>query len=135
MEISNATSTGPTPPATSSTQGPALGKDDFLKLLVGQLRNQNPLDPSGSQDFIQQMTMFSTLEQVTNMAVSGERMTDALGSTQALDLIGRTVSYVKADGTTAEGVVEQVTFAEGGEPTLTVGGQPGIDPKAVTEVR
>jgi flagellar basal-body rod modification protein FlgD len=131
----NAASNDPTAPITTSAQDAGLGKNDFLKLLVGQLRNQNPLDPMGDQDFIQQMTMFSTLEQVTNLAAAGERITGALGDTQALGLIGRTVTYVKADGTSAEGVVEQVTFGEDGGPKLTVGGQTDIDPAAVTEVR
>lgn len=135
MQVNAADNNQPTP-MTSSTENAGLGKNDFLKLLVGQLRNQNPLDPSaGSQDFIQQMTMFSTLEQVTNLAAAGERITGALGETQALDLIGRTVTYEKADGTSAQGVVEQVTFGEDQKPRLTVSGQTGIDPAAVTEVR
>ena len=135
MQVNNATGTDSTSPMTSATQGPALGKDDFLKLLVGQLKNQNPLDPSGSEDFIQQMTMFSTLEQVTNMALSNEQTNDALAASQAVALIGRTVRYTASDGSSVEGVVEQVTFGEDGQPKLTVGGQAGIDPKAVTEVR
>ena len=119
--------------STASQQSPGMGKDDFLKLLVGQLRNQNPMDPSGSEDFIQQMTMFSTLEQITNVAAAGERSEAALATQQAVDLIGRNVTYVKADGSTAQGVVERVTF-DGGIPQLTIGGQTGIEPGAVTEV-
>ena len=122
-------------PVTSSAQEAGLGKDDFLKLLVGQLKNQNPLDPQSSEDFIQQMSMFSTLEQVTNLAATSERIIGALGETQALALIGRTVTYTKADGTSAQGVVDHVTFAEDGAPRLTIGGEAGIDPAAVTEVR
>jgi flagellar basal-body rod modification protein FlgD len=123
----NAANTNSTTPITTSTQNAGLGKDDFLKLLVGQLKNQNPLDPQGSEDFIQQMTLFSTLEQVTNLAAESER-------TRALGLIGRTVTYLKSDGTSAQGVVETVTF-KSGTPKLTVGGAEGIDPAAVTEVR
>ena len=118
---------------TASQKSPGMGKDDFLKLLVGQLRNQNPMDPSGSQDFIQQMTMFSTLEQITNLAAAGERNETALATQQAVDLIGRNVTYIKADGSTAQGVVERVTF-DGGVPQLTIGGQTGIQPGAVMEV-
>lgn len=129
----DATTSDSSPLTTAGQQGPGLGKDDFLKLLVGQLRNQNPMDPSGSQDFIQQMTMFSTLEQVTNLAAAGQRTEGALATQQAVDLIGRTVTYVGADGSTSQGVVERVIF-EGGMPQLTVGGQAGIDPGAVTEV-
>ena len=131
MNVS-ATSTGSPAPAPAQTKGPGLDKDDFLKLLVGQLRNQNPMEPSGSQEFIQQMTMFSTLEQVTNLAAAGQRTEEALATQQAVDLIGRTVTYTTAGGT-AEGVVERVSFTDG-LPRLTIGGRDGIEPGAVTQV-
>ncbi|MEX2196718.1 MAG: flagellar hook capping FlgD N-terminal domain-containing protein [Thermoleophilaceae bacterium] len=134
MPMNIGATTSDTSSVTSAVQqAPGLGKDDFLKLLVGQLRNQNPMDPTGSQDFIQQMTMFSTLEQVTNMAAAGQRTEGALATQQAVDLIGRNVTYVKADGLTAQGVVERVSFADG-IAQLTIGGETGIEPGAVTEV-
>lgn len=116
---------------SSSVTG--LAKDDYLKLLVGQLRNQNPLNPAGDQDFIAQLTRFSTLEQVTNLAAAGERMSADMDATRAVGLIGRTVTYVGADGTAASGVVEQVSFSQAGA-SLTIGGVSGIDPATVTEV-
>ena len=133
MNVSATSSTGESTPMTSATQqGPGLGKDDFLKLLVGQLRNQNPMDPAGNQDFIQQMTLFSTLEQVTNLAAATQRNETALATQQSVDLIGRSVTYETAGGS-AQGVVERVSFVDG-LPKLTIGGQTGIDPGAVTEV-
>src|SRR5690606_20910180 len=44
-----------------------LGKDDFLKILMVQLQNQDPSNPMQDQEFIAQMATFSTLEQITNM--------------------------------------------------------------------
>ena len=118
---------------TGQTSG--LGKDDFLKLLVGQLKNQNPMNPLGDQDFIAQMAAFSTLEQVTNLNETGKRIESTGTIGQSLDLVGRTVTYMKDDETTAEGVVERVSFGDKGEVTLTVGGETGITPAHVIEVR
>jgi flagellar basal-body rod modification protein FlgD len=115
-------------------QSGVLGKDDFLKLLVGQLRNQNPLEPTGSTEFIQQMTAFSTLEQVTNLAASSERTEAALAAQQAMDLVGRTVTYVTDAGETAEGVVERAIF-DGKVPRLTIGERDDIVLAQVVEVR
>jgi flagellar basal-body rod modification protein FlgD len=128
------TGTSPAPPTTQSSAAGVLGKDDFLKLLVGQLKNQNPMNPLGDQDFIQQMTSFSMLEQVTNLAATAEHITHALGTSQALGLIGRTVTYAK-DGATAQGVVDHVTFDDRGTAKLTLADGTALDPADVMEVR
>src|SRR5699024_12653765 len=47
---------------------PDLGKDEFLKILMTQLQNQDPLDPMDDKDFIAQMATFSSLEQLMNMS-------------------------------------------------------------------
>ncbi|PLT34208.1 flagellar hook assembly protein FlgD [Bacillus sp. V5-8f] len=52
------------------TGSDVLGKDDFLKILMTQLQNQDPLNPMQDKDFIAQMATFSTLEQITNMGKS-----------------------------------------------------------------
>ncbi len=120
--------------ATSSKKAPGqLGKDDFLKLLVGQMQNQDPMNPS-SQDFMAQMTQFTMLEQITNLAESTEKLTQNANVTQSLGLMGRTVTYLDADGKGVTGTVDSVAVS-GGEPKLTVGGKAGIDPSVVSEVR
>jgi flagellar basal-body rod modification protein FlgD len=75
-----------------------LGKDEFLKLLVAQLSNQDPLDPLKDADFVAQLAQFSSLEQLENM---NSNMNDSLNydyllsqtisNTMATSLIGRSV--------------------------------------------
>ena len=110
-----------------------LNKDEFLQLLVAQLKNQDPMSPVGSQEFMSQMAAFSTLEQVTNLAVAGEEQKQMLAVNQSLSLIGHNVSYLNEDETIAEGKVESVDFGEEGY-ALTINGESGIPAAAVTKV-
>lgn len=85
---------------TESVQKEELGRDAFLKLLTVQLQNQDPMEPVKNEDFVAQLSQFSSLEQLTsiNEAVSGESETEALGgvmqaveSNTAVSLIGKSV--------------------------------------------
>jgi flagellar basal-body rod modification protein FlgD len=77
-----------------------LGKDAFLKLLLAQLQNQDPMEPVKSQDFVAQLAQFSSLEQLTsiNNAVSGGKnaeataeLRQAIESNTAVGLMGKQV--------------------------------------------
>jgi flagellar basal-body rod modification protein FlgD len=110
------------------TPSPDLGKDDFLKLMVGQLKNQDPLNPMEDKDFMAQMAQMSSLEQLTNMAKGQE-------ADRAFQLIGRQVTYTDPEtGATATGKVDKVVL-ENGKPTLTIAGKDKIDPTSVTVVQ
>ena len=64
-------SRSPSPPTTSvvnNSPGAQLGKDDFLKLLVAQLQNQDPSNPTDGTQFMGQLAQFSSLEQMTNVS-------------------------------------------------------------------
>jgi flagellar basal-body rod modification protein FlgD len=128
--VSNTNSS--TTPAKTAT--PTLGKDDFLKLLVGQLQHQDPLAPSDDQQWIGQMAAFSQLEQVSNMAASTEKIVDTLNTNGALSLIGHTVTYLDSSGASKTGKVDTVDMADG-TATLTVDGVAGIDSGSVTQVK
>jgi len=96
-----------------------LGKDDFLKILITQLTNQDPTAPMEDREFIAQMAQFSTLEQMTNLSGEFQRLTGLLQSGQAVSLLGKTVDIVLGDATVS-GTVDEVT---GGEyPQVLVNG-------------
>ena len=104
----------------------SLGKDQFLKLFVAQLQHQDPMSPMQDSDFMGQMAQFSTLEQISNLANS-DAMSNAIG------LIGRTVTYKDKEGVLQTGAVEKVTSVDG-KPSLTVGGTAGVDPSSISQV-
>jgi len=116
---------------TSAKKAGEIGKDDFLKLLVGQLQHQDPMQPSDDTQFIGQMAQFSQLEQETNTAKSSDQLVRA----STLSLIGRTVTYSDTAKGAQTGVVTSVDIAADGSATLSVGDQSGIDAGKVTQVR
>ncbi len=76
----------------------AMGRNDFLNLLVVQLKNQDPMDPMESAEFSAQLAQFSSLEQLTNMNDGMQLLIDqqsAAANTQAVSYIGK---HVKALG-------------------------------------
>src|SRR5690625_3910519 len=79
---------------------PNLGKDEFIKILMTQLQNQDPLNPMEDRDFIAQMATFSSLEQMMNMASSIDMLVqNQLVSPviQYSHMIGKEVSYEFTD--------------------------------------
>ena len=131
----SAASSTPAAIATTTKQAGTLGKDDFLKLLVGQLQHQDPMQPADDTAFIGQMAQFSQLEQESNTAKSTSSMADQLVRTGALGLIGRTVNYTDSNHVTQTGTVQQVNIGTDGKANLTVDGKGGIDAGSVTQVK
>ncbi len=81
--------------STERTASSELGKDDFLNLLVTQLKYQDPLQPMDDKEFIGQMAQFSSLEQMQNLNSS-------FSSVKAFNLIGKTVVANVSDDSTGE---------------------------------
>jgi flagellar basal-body rod modification protein FlgD len=102
------------PATTSSNQSP-----DFMKLLMAQMQNQNPMNPQSSNDYITQMAQFSTVQGITQLNQSITSMVALQGLTQGVSLIGKTVTYTNAAGNTASGTVGSVAMV-GGQPQLVI---------------
>src|SRR3954452_5393511 len=124
------TNAGAPTAGTQASKTKSLGKDDFLKLFVAQLQHQDPMNPMADGEFMGQMASFSTLEQITNVASANETMASSLGMSQALNLLGKTVTYVDDLDVSHTGVVQKVV-TEGGVARLTIDGAEGIAPSAV----
>jgi flagellar basal-body rod modification protein FlgD len=129
---------------TTGTQAPkaavptnpnaTLDKDGFLKLFIAQLQHQDPSSPMDTNDSMAQMSSFSMVEQITNMASSNTKIANSLNTSSAVSLIGKTVTYTALDETQATGTVERVATSKDGVSSITVGGVAGIDPQSITEV-
>ena len=95
-----------------------LGKEDFLKLLVAQLNNQDPLNPMDSADFTAQLAQFSSLEQLTNMNKSLDYLLlyqTSMNNAQAVNFIGSTVKASGNSISVEDGTSDQVQFDLAGD--------------------
>jgi flagellar basal-body rod modification protein FlgD len=98
-----------------------LNQDDFLKLLVVQMKAQDPLNPNKDTEFIAQMTQFSALEQSKSMQKDIAELRDDQEMVQANALIGRSVALDNGTDVMLTGIVTGVEV-EGGTPKIVVNG-------------
>lgn len=121
--IDGVNGTNPAAAAQANAGLSQLGSDAFLKLLVAQLRYQNPLQPTDPSSMLGQTAQFTTVE--TLQAIS-DMQRELMGLQQALGAMGMIEKHVKAidsAGQLVEGIVEKVAFGEDGA-ILTVDGKP-----------
>ena len=122
--------------ANAAQNSMPINQDQFLQMLMAELKNQNPMNPNSSDpmQFISQLAQFTSVEQQTYTAESTQTMAAGQNNATAIALIGHTVDYT--DPTTqapASGVVKSVEFTSSG-PTLTINGTSGISASAVNQV-
>jgi len=102
--------------------GGTLGKDDFLKLLVVQLANQDPTSPLDDKEFISQMAQFSSLEQMTQMNTTLSNLIINNKVNLSYSLLGKYVEVMDSrSGQVEGGVVSEVSFGEG-SPSISFNG-------------
>ena len=99
-----------------------LGQDAFLKLLVAQLKYQDPLNPADGAEFLAQTAQFTMVEKLADLEAQGQSTVTSQQQMQAAQLVGRQVTYVDSTGNLVEGVVESAEYTPDGQ-SLTIGGQ------------
>jgi len=105
---------------SSSGASNDLGKDDFMNLLLAELKNQDPTQPMDNTQFLAQTAQFNVLEQMQTLNTSVKSLLNAQQLGQASGLIGKTVEATDADGKVVTGAVTGATM-ESGVPKVHIG--------------
>lgn len=103
---------------TVDLQQSSLGQEQFLRILLTQLRFQDPLKPMDNQQFLAQMAQFSALAQTSQLNDRIDTLLTIQSASQSVGLIGKSVQVETENGALI-GTVSTLTFADG-QPNLTV---------------
>ena len=109
----------------------AMGSDTFLKLLVAQLKYQDPSKPADGTALLGQTAQFQMVEKLQQLADQNTQLLSEQQASSAIALVGRTISYTQGDKTLS-GVVGSVRLTATG-PLLEVG-QTDVPLSTVTEI-
>ena len=112
MQVPSTSSTTTTGTQAASAQSSAtVDYDAFLRLLIAQLKNQDPTKPTDSAQYISQLASFSNVEQGVKLNAKLDALMTSANLTQAEAMIGRTV--LSADGTISGQVVAVRVTSDG----------------------
>jgi flagellar basal-body rod modification protein FlgD len=128
MNVTGAGSTGAAAGTGSTGTAPSTNgvskdfdKDTFLKLLVAQLKYQDPTNPTDATQFMSQTAQFTVVEKLDALSALDQKVLDATRAQSAASLIGRQVTYTDYSGTSRTGTVTGTTFGSQ-NPALTIDG-------------
>ncbi len=110
------------PPDTSSSSYEALrGLDmgDFMKLMIVEMQNQDPLDPMDNSDILQQMSQMRAISATDRLSETLDAVLTGQNLTTASSLIGKEISALADDGTEVHGVVDRVSIDTGSDDNAT----------------
>ena len=124
METIQATSLlSPLPSQSEETRNSiaALGSDDFLKLLVAEITNQDPLEPTGNEELLRQISSIRDIEMTTSLTKSLQDMSGQQRLGTVSSLIGQFVTSASGStGSFESGLVVGIRFNASGSPTLVL---------------
>jgi len=112
---------------SSLTSAGQINKDEFLNLLVTQLQNQDPLNPTDSSQFATQLAQFTTLEELQKLNGSFSDMLTLQQLSGGSNLIGRNISYQPGSGSEVTGVVSSLGVENGKVQLLVNGAKVPLD--------
>lgn len=98
-----------------------IGQNQFLQLLVAQMKSQNPLEPTSNQEFLGQLAQFSTLSGIETLNSNFSDLMSLQQITQGSSLIGKQVAYMDPENQAVSGIVQSVAVTDG-KMQLQVGG-------------
>ncbi len=110
--------------STSAINAAGDIRTDYMKLLVTQLQNQDPLEPMDNNQMASQLTQFSQLEQLETMNQTFTQSLDAAQRTYANSLLGKEISFTDSENAEtglSSGIVSEVTTGADGQLMLRVG--------------
>ena len=128
MEIGTATSSPQATAAQTSSSSVAPDYNSFLRLLVAQMKNQDPMKPIDATQYVSQIASFSNVEQAVQTNAKLDALMTSFALSQADGVIGRTIT--SADGSVT-GTVTAVRVVSGGAVAVLQNGRelllgPGI---------
>jgi flagellar basal-body rod modification protein FlgD len=132
--VSGAASAATYSATTSADRPDQLGKDVFLKLLVAQMRYQDPSNPVDSSQMMAQTATFSQVEKLEQIATQNAALLALQRSSSAGALVGRTVTYTDSEGASKTGVVSSVRLATDSDEAQAIVGGVAVAMGRITEV-
>lgn len=117
--------TDPTTAPSATPNTPAMDKEAFLKLLVAQISNQDPMKPMEGTEFVTQLSQFAAVEQAIQQTKNLETLSaqmSGVSNAQVTDLVGKSVTVKGADGKDVTDVVKQISFEKGYPEIVLTGG-------------
>ena len=124
-----------TPGASSTVDRPdQMGKDVFMKLLVAQMRYQDPGNPVDSSQMMSQTATFSQVEKLEQLVNQNASMLVLQESATAGALVGRTATYTDTTGASKTGLVTSVKLASKASEAVAVIGGVSVPVGRLTEI-
>lgn len=115
MEVNGVNTTRTTNETASTTKSAGMiDYNGFLQLLIAQMRNQDPTNPTDSTEYMSQLAQLSTVEQAVQTNAKLDSLLSSSAIQQAEGLIGRTATFTDGNGQSTSSKIKEVTIITGG---------------------